>query len=179
VATPQRHWGWHQLDSRWATRLVGDAGITRGDCVVDVGAGLGALTAPLVAAGARVIAVEAHPERAARLRERFGRAIVVVQADAGDLRLPRRPYHVVANPPFEITAALLGRLLQRGSRLISAQLVLQRPVVRRWTGPKAPGRHRWERTFVVSAGSRIPRVAFRPAPPTDAQVLVISRRPGA
>ncbi len=179
MATSQRRWGWHQLDSRWATRLVADAGIAGGDCVLDVGAGLGALTGPLVAAGARVIAIESHPRRACRLRERFGSAIVLVQVDAADLRLPRRPYHVVANPPFDVTAALVGRLLQRGSRLVSAQLILQRSAVLRWAGPNAPGRRRWERTFAVSAGTRVPRSAFRPAPRVDAQVLVIRRRPGA
>jgi 23S rRNA (adenine-N6)-dimethyltransferase len=179
VARPQRRWGWHQLDSQWAARLVADADIASGDCVVDVGAGLGALSAPLVAAGARVIAVEAHPQRARRLRERFGRAVVVVEADAADLRLPRQPYHVVANPPFDVTAALVGRLLQRGSRLVSAHLILQRSAVLRWAGPNAPGRHRWERTFTVSAGTRVPRSAFRPPPRVDTQVLVIRRRPGA
>jgi 23S rRNA (adenine-N6)-dimethyltransferase len=179
VARSQPRWGWHQLNPRWATRLVADAGIASGDYVLDIGAGRGALTAPLVAAGARVIAVEAHPQRARHLRERFGSSVVVVQADAADLRLPRRPYHVVANPPFDVTAALVGRLLQRGSRLVSARLILQRSAVLRWAGPNAPGRHRWERTFAVSAGTRVPRSAFQPPPRVDTQVLVICRRPGA
>ncbi|KGM16614.1 hypothetical protein [Actinotalea fermentans] len=44
-----------------------------------------------MAAGARVIALELHPGRAATLRERFTDAgVVVVQADARDLLLPRR-----------------------------------------------------------------------------------------
>jgi 23S rRNA (adenine-N6)-dimethyltransferase len=176
VAAAKRRWGWHQLGPRWAQRLVAEAGIEPGDLVVDVGAGLGAITAPLVAAGARVIAVEVHPGRAQRLRERFGTAVVVVQADASDVRLPRRPYHVVANPPFAVTSVLVGRLLAPGSRLVSAHLILQKQAVRRWADPGAPGRRRWARMFTMSVGVQVPRSAFRPPPPVDAQVLVIRRR---
>ena len=43
-----------------------------GDLVFDVGAGDGATTDRLVARGARVICVEAHPTRASALRERYG-----------------------------------------------------------------------------------------------------------
>ncbi len=43
-----------------------------GDLVFDVGAGDGTMTDRLVARGARVICVEAHPTRAGALRERYG-----------------------------------------------------------------------------------------------------------
>lgn len=177
MAGSQRAWGWHQLDSRWAELLVSDAGIAPGELVLDVGAGHGALTAPLLAAGARVIAVETHPDRARHLRHRFGDAIIVVAADARDLRLPRRPYHLVANPPFAVTAALLRRVLQPGSRLLSAHVILQEQAARRWAGPVAPGLPRWGRPFQSSLGRRVPRAAFRPRPHVDARVLVIQRRP--
>jgi len=172
----RRRWGWHELDPQWATRLVADANIAPGSVVLDVGAGEGALTAPLLAAGARVIAVEAHPDRAAVLRRRFGSSIVVVRADARDLWLPRRPYHVVANPPFNVSTALLHRLLQPGSRLVSARLVLQEQVARRWAGPTAPCSGRWGRSFEASIGMRVPRAAFHPPPHVNARVLVLRRR---
>jgi hypothetical protein len=71
----------------------------------------------LVSSGARVVAVELHPTRANVLRTRFRhQPVVVAEADAADLRLPRRPFSVVANPPFAVTTALLRRLLGRGSR---------------------------------------------------------------
>jgi 23S rRNA (adenine-N6)-dimethyltransferase len=176
VAASTRLWGWHQLDARWAARLVADAGIEPGAWVLDVGAGSGAITGPLAAAGYHVIAVEAHPGRAAQLRRCPDRNVIVVQADARRLRLPRRPYHVVANPPFGVTAALLRRILQTNSRLVSAHLVLQEQAARRWAGPGAPGVRRWGRTFEISMGPRVPRSAFRPRPRVDARVLVIRRR---
>jgi 23S rRNA (adenine-N6)-dimethyltransferase len=169
-------WAWHQLSPAWADRLVVDAGITPGDWVVDIGAGLGALTRPLLAAGARVIAVEAHAGRASQLRRRFGASVVVVQADAADLRLPRRPYHVVANPPFSVTAPLVRRLLQPGSRLVSARLIVQEQAARRFASEHLTGSERWERTFDLTAGPRVPRGAFRPEPRVNARVLRIDRR---
>jgi 23S rRNA (adenine-N6)-dimethyltransferase len=175
VAAPARRWGWHQLEPRWAARFVADAALPPGALVLDLGAGLGALTGPLVAAGARVLAVEAHPGRARRLRERFGDDVVVLPVDLADLHLPVRPFHVVANPPFAETSPLLRRLLAPGSRLVSARLVLQAPAVRRWAAPDAPGARRWSRTFSVTAGPPVPRRAFHPPPRVDARVLVITR----
>ena len=176
MARSKRAWGWHELDRRWAARLVGDAGLRPGALVVDVGAGHGASTAALLDAGTRVIAVELHPERADALRRRFGDRVTVVRADAADLRLPRRPFHVVANPPFATTSALLRRLLAPGSRLTSARIVVQHHAALRWSGPSAPASGRWARDFDVTAARRIPRTAFSPRPRVDTRVLRIDRR---
>lgn len=171
-----RPWGWHVLDRRWAELLVAEAAIAPGVLVLDVGAGTGAITGPLLDAGAQVIAVEAHPGRAAALRRRYGSSIVVVQADAADLRLPRRPYWVVANPPFGVTTALLRRVLQPGTRLVGADLVLQDQAARRWATPAAPGHGRWGRAFTTSLGRPLPKSAFHPPPAVKARVLHVRSR---
>jgi 23S rRNA (adenine-N6)-dimethyltransferase len=172
----RRRWGWHRLDPQWAATLVADAGVGNGDLVLDVGAGHGVLTAALVAVGARVIAVEAHPGRAAHLRARFGNDIVLVQADAADLRLPRRSFRVVANPPFAITSALLQRLVHASSRLERADLILQRQAAKQWADIDRRRAVRARRSFDVALGRPIPRSAFTPRPTVDAQVLVVRRR---
>lgn len=172
----RRRWGWHQLHPQWAATLVADAGVADGELVLDVGAGRGVVTAALVATGARVIAVEAHPGRAAHLRAHFGHDIVVVQADAADLRLPRRSFRVVANPPFAITSPLLQRLLHPSSRLERADLILQRQAAKQWAGDERRRAARWRRSFDLTLGRPIPRAAFTPRPTVDAQVLVVRRR---
>jgi 23S rRNA (adenine-N6)-dimethyltransferase len=179
VGDSRRAWGWHPLVDEWAARIVADAAIRPGELVLDIGAGDGALTGPLVAAGARVVAVELHPGRVRRLRERFADApVAVVAADATLLRLPGRPFRVVASPPYRISSALLRLLLAPGSRLVRADLVLQRAAVRRFAGDGfrrcelAAGRARWE----LAAGRALPRRAFRPPPQVDSAVLVVRRR---
>lgn len=157
--------------------MVDAARIRPGELVLDIGAGEGALTAPLLRAGARVIAIELHPDRANLLRCRFvDDPVTVVQADAADLRLPGKPFRVVANPPYGISSALLRRLLGNGSRLIGADLVLQRAVVNRWTSGAGPGAGRWQRRYDTAIGLRLPRRAFTPPPRVDSAVLLIRRR---
>lgn len=128
------------------------------------GAGTGALTAEPVRAGAYVIAIELHPDRVAVLRQRFTSGVRVVRADASDLRLPRRPFKVVANPPFGVTSALLLRLVHLGSRLIRADLVVQEQAARRWTGDRAPAARRWQQVYRPTVGRHVPREAFSPRP---------------
>ncbi len=135
------------------------------------------MTKHLVEAGARVLAVELHPGRAQRLRERFAAApVTVIQTDALSLRLPHRPFRVVANPPYAISSALLRMLLGSGSRLVAADLVLQRAVVRRhvdqWHVTAGQPHRRWD----AWVGRTLPRRAFCPAPQVDSAVLVIRRR---
>jgi 23S rRNA (adenine-N6)-dimethyltransferase len=134
---------------------------------MDIGAGRGALTAPLIQAGARVIAVEVHPGRAEALSRRFPE-VTLIHTDARTLRLPRQPFRVVASPPYGITADLLGLLLAPGSRLTAADLVLQRAAVRKYTERRIRGYH-------VTQGLPLPRRAFTPPPRVDSAVLVIRR----
>lgn len=170
---PGRPWGWHPLTAEWAARVVASAGVRPGDHVLDLGAGLGALTAPLLEAGARVTAVELHPARAARLRERFGDRARVLQLDLGELRLPSRPFTVVASPPYAVTSELVRRLLE-SDRMRSADLVLQRAAARRLL--ERPPRARHTRRYRLELGLALPRRAFAPPPRVDSVVLRISRR---
>jgi len=148
--------------------VVAAAGVRPGELVLDIGAGEGALTAHLVRAGARVVSVELNPRRACVLRERFP-GITVLHADATSIRLPGRPFRVVANPPYGISSTLLRTLLAPGSRLVAADLVLQRAVVRRYASAAGP-------RFSLTVGLTLPRRAFLPPPHVDSAVLVVRRR---
>ena len=98
-----------------------------GPPVVEIGAGKGALTLPLLAAGARVLAVEVDPRLAAVLRERaeergFAPRLRIVTADALELDFAAAirdfgaapPLPVCGNLPFSVGARLLLRLLEVG-----------------------------------------------------------------
>jgi 23S rRNA (adenine-N6)-dimethyltransferase len=173
----QARWGWHQLERSWAARLVALADVSRGDLVLDVGAGRGVITSELLHAGAHVVAVELDDRRLAFLRERFAaERVTVVRADAADLRWPRRPFKVVANPPFGATTALLRGLTAPTSRLERASLVLPAWAASRWAAGRGAGGPRSRATFACSFGPRVPVHAFSPPPPQEPRVLLVARR---
>ncbi len=102
-SAPPNPAGAHFLrDQALITQLVRGSGASMGKLAVDLGAGHGAITEALAAAGARVIAVERDPRLARQLRRRFDSqaSIRVVEADLRCVPLPRRDFIVVANPPF-------------------------------------------------------------------------------
>ncbi len=167
---PTGRWSWHRLDEPFAEQLVAASRVRPGELILDLGAGDGAITAHLVGRGARVIAFELHPGRSAELRSRFGERVRVVQADVRDLRLPRRPFRVVANPPFDGVSAILDRLTAPHSRLVRADLVLPLSVARRWAD-RLDGRP--HRPFRLAVSRRLPRTAFDPPPRIDTCIVTI------
>ena len=161
--------------SALAASIVRAAGVRPGDLVVDVGAGTGVLTSALVAAGADVIAVELDPQLAAGLRRRFPR---VIEGDARHVPLPRRPFKVVANLPFDSGTAILRRLLDPGVALVSADVVLQWEVAakRAAVWPSTRVGIEWSAWFELEVVRRLPRCCFAPPPDADAAVLKATRR---
>jgi 23S rRNA (adenine-N6)-dimethyltransferase len=168
------------LHSHGAVRaLLHAADVRPGETVYDLGAGAGAITAGLVSAGARVVAVERDANLARKLRARFaGNAVRVVEDDL--LRAPfRPPFKVVANPPFNLTGALLKRLLFETPEPELAALILQREAAQKYAGARratavwltaAP----W---FELSVSYPFARRDFVPAPGVDVALLCIARRP--
>jgi 23S rRNA (adenine-N6)-dimethyltransferase len=167
-------------DPRLVERLVAMARITQRDVVYDLGAGRGALTASLARHAARVIAIEKDEALAAQLRRRFRDQpnVVVREADVLTHRLPHSAYVVFANPPFDITAELVRRLVSADVPPRDAYLVLQREAAQRFIGrPRmtlaalliAP----W---FSLSLLHRFRRTDFIPAPSVDAVFVRLHKR---
>jgi 23S rRNA (adenine-N6)-dimethyltransferase len=176
VSADQRtRWGYHQLRPDQARRLVRDAGVGPGDLVVDLGAGTGGITGPLMATGARVIAVELHPRRAAVLERRFAATgCRVVVGDIVDWQPPDRPFRVVANPPFAVLATTLRLLTAPRSRLVRADLVVPDYVAARWARGAGPTSGS-SRAFTARRSRIVAPHAFEPPAPGLAAVLTLYR----
>ncbi len=173
--------GAHYLrDPKLAAQLVEAGRVSPGDLVLDLGAGAGALTAPLARAGAEVVAIERDPRLARKLRRRFETArVVVLEADLLDVPLPRRPYRVVASIPFGITTSLLGRLLDLpGTALERAVLVVEWGAGKGVSDlpPADPHILWWKARFDLHIARRLEARCFSPRPGVDAAVLVADRR---
>jgi len=167
-----RNWSWNRLADRAARQLVEDSEVAPGDLVLELGAGDGAITRHLVRHGARVVAFELHPERAEQLRRQFGDDVKVVRADVRDLRLPTRPFTVVANPPFSGIQAVLVRLTHRSSRLERADLLVPRSVCNQWSTRLTRRSSSWS----ITDRRPVPRSAFTPRPRIDVVHMTIRRR---
>jgi 23S rRNA (adenine-N6)-dimethyltransferase len=180
--------GEHYLtDRRVIGEFVRSSGVGPGDLVFDLGAGFGALTGPLAATGARVIAVEVDPGLAAKLRRRFDESLVsVVEGDLRCIPLPRRPFSVVANPPFALTTWLCRRLLgDPAVKLTGAELILEWGAAKQLTQldqaprsdqPRLRELARWAARYQIDLVRRVPAASFSPVPAADAAHVRIRPR---
>jgi len=174
--------GQHFLrSSRLAADLVRDAGVAPGDLVLDIGAGTGVLTRPLLDVGARVVALELDPALAEQLRRRFARRqVAVIEADARRSEWPREPFSVIANLPFAGSLEILGRLLGDPRVPVrAADVIVQWELAAKQTAtwPATMRATYWRAWFDLSIAGRLSRTAFAPPPGVDAAVLRITRRP--
>jgi 23S rRNA (adenine-N6)-dimethyltransferase len=176
---PSRPRAQHFLrSSAVAAEIVRAAAVRPADLVVDLGAGTGVLTAALARAGARVIPVELDPQLAARLRGRFDG---VVEADARSVPLPEEEFRVVANLPFAAGTAILRRLLDPRTSLLSADVVVEWGLAIKRTAvwPATQLGIEWAAWFELSVVRRLPRCCFAPPPSVDAAVMRATRRADA
>jgi 23S rRNA (adenine-N6)-dimethyltransferase len=167
-------------DGGVARALVRRMRLPPGALVVEPGAGDGCLTAALGDAGHRVIAIEMDAELHVRLRARFaGRAdIECVRADFLDFALPSTPYCVASNVPYNITAALIRKLLHVARPPDVAALIVQRAAAQKFAGSSRETLfsllHKpW---FEIKIVATVPRRDFVPPPRVHSALLRIERR---
>jgi 16S rRNA (adenine1518-N6/adenine1519-N6)-dimethyltransferase len=124
---PKKRFGQHFLsDTNLLNRIVDAAELAPDDAVLEVGPGLGSLTAILAERATRVVAVEIDRDLIAALRTRFAGApnVAIVERDVlertpGELLRDggaHAPYVVVANLPYNIAAPVLRRFLEGDER---------------------------------------------------------------
>jgi len=136
--------GQHFLTNAAAARnIVARFAPRRGEMVIEIGPGRGALTDHLLAAGARVVAVEVDPRLADALSIRHsgdsGFRLVrgdVLSCDIGSL-CEGSATRVLANIPYAITGELILRLLLAAPPLTAMTLMVQKEVADRIVA--APG----------------------------------------
>jgi len=166
-------------------RIVRACGVGTDDCVVEIGAGLGALTGPLAARARRVLAVDVDARVCAALAERMRDARNVKVACQDVLALEHHHMNdavVVGAIPYRITSPILVWLTERRHLARRAVLVIQQEVARRLVA--APGSRAYGRLSVlaqygwrVSELFRIPRAAFFPSPAVDSSCVELVPHP--
>jgi 16S rRNA (adenine1518-N6/adenine1519-N6)-dimethyltransferase len=176
------------VDEAYARRIVAALAPRAGETVLEIGPGRGALTGLLVESGARVVAVEFDRELVKPLRARFGGRgnFELVEGDALEVDFcslvgPSERARVVANLPYNISTAILQRLIVQRLCVSLMVLMLQREVVARINAP--PGStERGYLTVLVEAYCEaealfdVPPGAFRPVPKVWSSLVRLSVR---
>jgi 23S rRNA (adenine-N6)-dimethyltransferase len=169
------------VDPRFAATVVAAIGPHPGELVLEIGAGRGNLTRHLLAAGCTVLAIESDPHWARQLRADLGgdENLRIIEDDVRRVRLPVEPYRSFGNIPFNLTTAIMRRLLSPENHAMRrADLLVQWEVARKHASrfPRAVNSLLWQVTFEFTILRRIPRVRFRPIPAVDAALLAAERR---
>jgi 16S rRNA (adenine1518-N6/adenine1519-N6)-dimethyltransferase len=194
AAVPRRRkrFGQHFLhDPRVLDRIVQALAVQRGDTLVEIGPGRGALTERLLALrGCTLDAIEIDRDLAARLRGRFSgspdRTLHEGDALEFDFSALARErggrLRIVGNLPYNISTPLLFHLLRHSAAITDLTVMLQREVVARITA--APGDRDYGRLTVMLApqlqAERLFDVgpgAFQPPPQVWSAVVRLTVRP--
>ena len=167
------------IDSRLRDAIAEAAGVTADDDVLEVGAGVGTLTIALAPRARRVIAVELDRDLLPALWDvtREFPDVEIVQGDV--LRLNIEAHVVAGNIPYNLTGALIRKLLDRTPRPRRLSLVVQKEVAERWTATTAASLATV--AVQVFAEARmiftIPAASFQPQPRVDSALVVLEVRP--
>jgi len=163
-------------------QVIAAASLEDQELILEIGAGLGALTLELARQSREVFAVE-YDARLIPILHTVLEGLKNVSIIHGDILqldlmqiLGQRHYKVVANIPYQITSNLIRRLMEARSPAQRVILTIQREVAERIVAK--PGNLSLLALSVQVFGqpkihSHIPAAAFYPQPKVDSSVLTI------
>ena len=179
-------WGQHFLVDQSVIRDLLKAGnVTRGECVLEIGAGIGVLTKALLDAGANVTAIEVDRRWVPLLREytetdEKDPRLTLTLGSALKIPFPATPYKIIANIPYLITGKLIRRsLLHVKNRPRGITLLVQREVAQKVCDAEKGG---MLSILVKLFGDprivrKVPPGAFLPPPRVESAILHIDCLP--
>jgi len=125
-------------------QIVDAADLSKNDLVLEVGPGLGLLTERLAKSAGRVLAVELDGQLVAYLRKKVQTENInnleiisadILRADEALPDLKTKPYKIVANLPYNITASFLRKFWDLKNKPSLIVLLLQKEVAERLSAP--------------------------------------------
>ena len=187
----------HYARKRFGQNFLVDTGVIdsivdvirpqRGERMVEIGPGLGALTEPLIERLATpespLHAVELDRDLISRLTKKFGPLLELHAGDAlafdfGSLAAPgeKPSLRIVGNLPYNISSPLLFHLATFADRVIDQHFMLQNEVVERMVaepGSKAFGRLSvmLQYRYVMDKMLAVPPESFQPPPKVDSAIV--------
>jgi 16S rRNA (adenine1518-N6/adenine1519-N6)-dimethyltransferase len=176
------------VDPNTIRRIVRLAGVHPEDRVLEIGAGVGALTVALAAEAAHVTAVEIDRRVLGALHEVVDPLgnVEVIAGDAMALDFPAllggRPARLIANLPYNIATPLVAGMLEHVEALTDFVFLVQREVGERLVA--GPGSKAYGAVSVLVAYhcealilGRVPATVFWPAPTVESVLVRLTRCP--
>ncbi|MFL5692633.1 MAG: 23S ribosomal RNA methyltransferase Erm [Ktedonobacteraceae bacterium] len=150
------------------------------DVVYEIGPGKGIITEQLALRYKQVVAIEKDPRLSALLLQKFADRpnVTIHSGDFLHYSLPRKPYKVFANIPFNITTAIVTRLTAAEYPPEDAYLTMQKEAAEMFLGKP----HELLRTillkpwFEMEIVHRFKRQDFIPVPRVDVVMLRLRKR---
>ena len=172
-------------DPHYLNRIAEAAQVGPEDRVLEIGPGLGHLTAVLTQRALKVLAIEVDDRFIPLLQNEFSecRNFELVHADAleYDYGSLKDRWKVVANLPYYISTPIIQKLILRRDKFISLTLMLQKEVAERIAAP--PGGKEYGYLSVLVQFYTVPRIefkvppgAFTPNPEVDSSVITLTLR---
>ena len=177
------------VDANTLARIVRLGRVTRESHVIEIGAGLGALTQELLSTHASVTAVEIDPDLVQILRNRpeLSKAHIVegdaLHMDLNEVVSPSRsPWVLVANLPYNVATPLVLRVLEDVPQIQRMLVMVQAEVGERMAagpGDDAYGAVSLRVAYhgTASVAGRVPPTVFVPRPKVDSVLVSIERSP--
>lgn len=177
------------IDANILAKIVEAARITKEDCVLEIGPGIGTMTQYLAEAADRVVAVEIDRELIPILNETLApydnvtvlcEDILKVDLVALAKENGGRPLKVVANLPYYITTPIIMALFESRMPLASITVMVQSEVADRMqTGPGSKDYGALSLAVQYYAKpevvARVPASCFLPRPNVDSTVMRLTR----
>jgi 16S rRNA (adenine1518-N6/adenine1519-N6)-dimethyltransferase len=184
----RKRFGQHFLsDSAVIDAIVAAIAPRPGEALVEIGPGLGAMTAPLLERCGRLTVIELDRDLAARLRR--NQRLEVIEADVLTVDFAAladrlgQPLRVVGNLPYNISTPILFHLLGAADRVVDQTFMLQKEVVERMAAN--PGKKDYGRLSVmlqwrydIESLLDVPPEAFDPPPRVESAVVRMQPLPG-
>lgn len=178
------------VDSNILDKIIESAQITREDCVLEIGPGIGTMTQRLAEEAREVVAVEIDRNLIPVLEDTLSAYanVTVINADILKLDLNRlveernggRPIKVVANLPYYITTPIIMALFEKHVPLQSVTIMVQKEVADRMQegpGTKDYGALSLSVQYYAKPEivARVPASCFMPKPNVDSTVIRLTR----
>lgn len=172
--------GQHLLNNKEVIKdIINIARISKGDLVLELGAGKGAITNDLSKRARKVIAVEYDQKFIKKLDQLELKNTVIIKQDILKISLPREPFIVVSNIPYAITTPIMKKLLNNPlSSFQRGVLLMEKGAAKRFTSNyvKDPYVIAWRMWFDIRYVKGISRKNFSPPPKVDSAMVKINRK---